>query len=259
MTLPHFDGYIFDLDGTIYLGEALIPGADAAIARLRAAGARCVFLSNKPLQTRADYAAKLNRLGIPAAAEDVINSSLVLARHLARTAPGARVFVIGEEPLRRELAAAGLEICEEPSAIQFVICAFDRTFHYGKLDVAFRAVRRGARIWATNPDPTCPFADRELPDCAGIIAHLEAVTGRKCELIAGKPSPLMMAACAERLRVPLARCLLVGDRLETDIAMGRVAGCRTALVLTGVTTPEQARQTQPPPDYILPSVAALAG
>ncbi|HEX2184249.1 MAG TPA: HAD family hydrolase, partial [Chloroflexota bacterium] len=109
-----FQGYIFDLDGTVYLGEHLLPGAAEAIDALRRSGAAVVFLSNKPIQRREAYAAKLERLGIPVDPQDVINSSLVLARRLATEAPGARVFAIGEAPLLDELQEAGLVLEHDP-------------------------------------------------------------------------------------------------------------------------------------------------
>src|SRR5205823_10400846 len=130
-------GWLFDLDGTIYLGEALVPGADRVIAALRADGRRVAFLSNKPLQTRDEYARKLTRLGIPASPADVVNSSLVLARHLAELDPGASVFVIGEPPLVAELAAHGLEPRPD-HRVRWVVIAFDRTFDYAKLNTALQ-------------------------------------------------------------------------------------------------------------------------
>lgn len=111
-----FRGYILDLDGTVYLGERLIPGAGEAIAALRARGARVVFLSNKPIQTREHYAAKLNRLGVPTEVADVINSSAVMVHYLGRRAPGARLFVVGEPPLVDELRRAGFEVIADPAA-----------------------------------------------------------------------------------------------------------------------------------------------
>src|SRR5262247_3124191 len=159
--LPH-RGWLFDLDGTIYRGEAVIVGAAETIAALREDGRRVAFLSNKPLQTRADYAAKLTRLGVPAALDDVINSSYVLARHLAREAPGARCFVIGEPPLVEELRAAGLAPVDD-ARVDYVVVAFDRTFDYRKLDMALQAVtRHGARLVGTNPDRTCPVEGGEI-------------------------------------------------------------------------------------------------
>src|SRR5687768_15552491 len=153
--LPH-RGWLFDLDGTIYLGESLIPGADRVIAALRGAGRRVAFLSNKPLYTRTDYAAKLTRLGIPATPHDVVNSSIVLARHLAALDRGAPVFAIGEPPLLAELAAHGFEVRRDHH-VRWVVIAFDRTFDYGKLNTALQAVKQGARLIATNPDRTCPI------------------------------------------------------------------------------------------------------
>src|SRR5438445_4215857 len=142
--LPH-RGWLFDLDGTVYRGESLVPGAADTIAALRAAGRRVAFLSNKPLYTRDDYAAKLTRLGIPTDAASVINSSIVLARHLTTLDPGAPIFVIGEPPLIAELEAHGFE-ARRDHRVRWVVIAFDRTFAYAKLNPALQAVRRGARL-----------------------------------------------------------------------------------------------------------------
>ena len=249
-------GWLFDLDGTVYRGAALIPGADTTIAALRAAGRRVAFLSNKPLDTRADYAAKLGRLGIPTDAEDVINSSLVLARHLARLDPGAAVFVIGEPPLVAELRAHGFEIRPD-HRVRWVVIAFDRTFDYAKLNTALQAVRGGARLIATNPDRTCPTEDGEIPDCAGMIAAVEAVTGHAVEVVVGKPSPIILEIALERLGVPAAECAIVGDRLETDIAMGKRLGLATVLVLTGITRPDDPRIAEVAPDLVLRSIREI--
>ena len=253
-----FRGYIFDLDGTIYLGEKAIPGAPGVIAELRRRGSGLVFLSNKPLQQRHVYAEKLTRLGIPAATDDVINSSLVLTQYLVREMPGATVFAIGEQPLLDELAAAGLALSESPEEIEVVIASFDRTFDYRKLDIGYQALRLGARFLATNADRTCPVEGGELPDAAAVIGALEGCTGRTVELVAGKPSALIVDAALGRLGLPAEACLMVGDRLETDILMGKQAGMSTALVLTGVTRREDLARSPVLPDYTLESVADLA-
>lgn len=252
-----YRGFIFDLDGTVYLGERLLPGAKAAIAALREAGRRLCFLSNKPIQSRADYAAKLGRLGIPADVDEVVNSSYVLARWLASEAPGARCFVIGEPPLIGELAEAGLVPVDGP-AVDFVVVAFDRTFDYRKLDVALQAVKRhGARLVGTNPDRTCPVEDGEIPDAAGMIGAVEGVTGRRVDPIVGKPSPIMLAVALERLGLAAPECAIVGDRLETDIAMGKAAGLRTILVLTGITPAGDPAIARCRPDHVLESLEEL--
>ncbi|HXG16185.1 MAG TPA: HAD-IIA family hydrolase [Calidithermus sp.] len=253
--LPH-RGWLFDLDGTVYRGETLLPGADRVVAALRAAGRRVAFLSNKPLQTRADYARKLTRLGIPTAAEDVISSSLVLARHLQRLDPGAPVFVIGEPPLIAELEAHGFEVRGD-GRVRWVVIAFDRTFDYAKLHIALQAVRGGARLIATNPDRTCPTEDGEIPDCAGMIAAVEAVSGRSVDVVVGKPSPIILEVALERLGVPAADAVIVGDRLETDIVMGKRHGLATVLVLSGVTPPDDPRIAEVAPDAVIRSIGDL--
>ena len=250
-------GWLFDLDGTVYLGEGLIPGAAETIGALRADGRRVGFLSNKPLYTRGDYAEKLTRLGIRTATEDVVNSSIVLARHLRKLDPGAPVFVIGEPPLIGELQAHGFEVREDAD-VRWVVIAFDRTFDYAKLNTALQAVRRhDARLIATNPDRTCPVEGGEIPDCAGMIAAVEAVTGKTVEAIVGKPSPIILEVALETLGVGAADCVIVGDRIETDIAMGKALGLATVLVLTGVTRPGDGRIATLRPDLVVPSIRAL--
>ncbi len=254
-----FGGFIFDLDGTVYLGDRLIPGADRVIRLLREKGRKVVFLSNKPLEARQAYEAKLTRLGIPVGPSDVINSSFVLVRYLTRVAPGARLFVIGEPPLLAELARAGFRLTGEPGEIDYVVASFDRTFDYRKLYTAFLAIRRGARFIATNPDRTCPMEGGEFPDCAAVIAALEAVTEKKVEAVMGKPSSITIEIVLSTLGLGPEECLLVGDRLETDIRMGIDAGMKTALVLTGVTTRESLARSPIRPDYVLQSIAEVPG
>jgi NagD protein len=249
-------GVIFDLDGTVYLSDHLIPGARQVIEQLRGRGHRMVFVSNKPLQSRTDYAAKLTRLGVPTHPDDVINSSLVLTRYLSREMPGATVFAIGEPPLLEELAG-GFRLSEDPDEIEVVIASFDRTFDYRKLNIGFQALRRGARFFATNADATCPVAGGEIPDAAAVIGALEGCSKRKVELVVGKPSPLIVEVALEQLGLPAGECLMVGDRVETDILMGHRAGMITALVLTGVTRRADLAHAPAQPDYVLESIAEV--
>lgn len=254
-----YRGYIFDLDGTVYRGENAIPGAPETIAELRRRGCGVVFLSNKPLQPRQVYAEKLTRLGIPTSTDEVINSSLVLAQYLVREMAGTTLFVIGEAPLLDELAAAGLSLSERSEEIEVVVASFDRTFDYRKLNIGFQALRLGARFFATNADRTCPVEGGEIPDAAAVIGALEGCSGRKVELVAGKPSSLIVEVAIERLGLPADACLMVGDRLETDILMGKRAGMSTALVLSGVTRREDLAHSPVVPDYTLESIADITG
>lgn len=264
------DGLIFDLDGTIYLGERLLPGASAAISALRAAGKRLLYVSNNPTAPRQAYAAKLTRLGLPTAPDEVITSAHVLGRSLAQRSPAQRLYVIGEASLKDELRAHGLCVVEDdpdadprqaidPAGIEAVVVAFDRGLDYRKLNTAYQALLRGAQFYATNADKACPVPGGTIPDAGATIAYLEHLTGRKLELLAGKPSPLILEAALERLRLPAAHCLMVGDRLETDMRMGQQAGMRTALVLTGATSRPDALAAENPPDFLLESLAELPG
>lgn len=257
MGVLSFRGYIFDLDGTIYRGEKLIPGARETIEKLKSLGKRVIYLSNKPIQTREEYAAKLTRLGIPTDPGEVINSSLVMARWLSQRAAGATIYVIGEPPLTAEMARAGFQLSEMPEEVQYVIAAFDRTFDYRKLNIALQAIKRGAHFVATNPDRTCPVEGGEIPDCAAMIGAVEGTTGKKVEVIVGKPSDIMIQVAMSSLGLGPKDCLLVGDRLETDIAMGKKAGMATALVLTGVTNRESLRQSSIQPDYVWESLVEI--
>jgi arabinose operon protein AraL len=252
-----FRGYILDLDGTVYLGDVLLPGARRTVLALRASGSHVVFLSNNPLRTRADYAAKLTCLGIPTAGDDVINSSWVMSAWLQREAPRSVLFVVGERPLKQELQAAGFRLTEDASEVDVVVASFDRTFDYGKLQVAFEAIRAGARFVATNADRYCPTLDGGLPDAAAVIGAIEGCTGKLVEVVVGKPSPITAEAILERLQLPASECLMVGDRLETDIRMGRESGMATAVVLTGVTTPGLLETAGIRPDYVLAGLEDL--
>jgi NagD protein len=253
-----FKGFIFDLDGTVYLSDKLIPGADKVIGLLREKGKKVVFLSNKPIQTREDYASKLTRLGISTRPEEVINSSLVMTNYLKKIAPNAKIFVVGEVPFIEELRGAGFTITEEPKEIEYVVVAFDRTFDYRKLNISFQAIKLGAHFVATNPDRTCPVEGGEIPDCAGMIAAIEAVTQKKVEVIVGKPSPLMIQAAMGIMGLRPDECILIGDRLETDIRMGKESGIATGIVLTGVTneqTLKEIKHTSIQPDFVFQSIA----
>ena len=253
-----FSGFIFDLDGTVYLSDKLIPGAERVIRLLRVRGRKIVYLSNKPIQTREDYAAKLTRLGIPTQPDEVINSTLVMINYLKKNASSARLFVVGETPFIEELKRAGFIITEEPKEIDYVVVAFDRTFDYQKLNIAYQAIKLGAHFVATNPDRTCPVEGGEIPDCAGMIAAIEAVTQKKVEVIVGKPSPLMIQAAMDVMGLRPEECILIGDRLETDIRMGKEAGIATGIVLTGVTNEQTLREikhTSMRPDFVFQSIA----
>lgn len=264
------DGFIFDLDGTVYLGEAALPGAVDGIAALRQQGKHVLFVSNKPLEPRESYAKKLTRLGIPATPDDVVTSGFVLGYHLARTEPDLNLYVIGEVNLLNELRGHGLKIVNEfmdqdpkeviqPDGVDAVVVAFDRTLDYRKLNTAYQALQKGARFFATNADKACPMPGGGIPDAGGTIAALEHMTGRKIELLAGKPSNLIVEVALQKLELPAERVMMVGDRLETDILMGQRAGMVTAVTLTGASKREDVTKMSSPPDYMVENIGELPG
>ena len=236
-----YDGYIFDLDGTVYLGDALLPGSAEAIETVRAQGRRTVFLSNNPTRDPQMYADKLAGLGIPTPVTDIVNPVVTVPRWLQTHHPDAAVFAIAEEPLLRALRAAGLRLTDRADEIDVVVASYDRGFDYRKLQIAFDALwqHRRARLITSNPDPYCPLAGgRGEPDAAAVVAAIEACTGARCEANLGKPGPEMLATVLGMIGLSAERCLMIGDRLSTDVAMARHAGMDAALVLTGETTLE---------------------
>ncbi len=253
-----FDGYAFDLDGTLYLGEELLPGAGEAIEEIRAGGGRVVFVTNKPLETAADYAAKLCRLGIPATADVVVTALDSVLLYLGERHPQARVLPIAEPLVEATLADAGWTVVADPARAQVVVVSFDRTFDYAKLEAAYRAVRHhGAAILATNPDPYCPTPTGGLPDCAAMLAAIEACTGARAEAVLGKPSATMGRALLDRLGTPPRDAALVGDRLSTDVAMGQSVGMAGVLVLSGATSAEALAVSDVRPDYVVEGIHRL--
>jgi NagD protein len=252
-----YDAYIFDLDGTVYLGDALLPGAGEAITALRGASKRTLFVSNNPTHTRRAYAEKLERLGLPTAPGEILNSAAVMVDFLQREMPGARLFVCGEEPLCDELRAAGFRLTDVARETDAVIASFDRTFTYARLQTAFDALRAGARFFATNADRFCPVPGGGEPDAAAIIAAIEACTNRRVEAVVGKPSRYMTDALVQVLQLPPAHCLVTGDRLETDVQMGLNAGMASALALTGATTRHDLDLSAIRPTFVIESLMDL--
>ncbi len=252
-----YAAYIFDLDGTVYLGNELLPHAAHALHTLRQRGCRTFFLSNNPTHTRQEYANRLTRLGVPTPVEDVVNSSMVMVDYLQRHHPTARLFVIGEAPLQNELRAAGFTLTDQASDTDAVIVSFDRTFDYHKLQVGFDALRAGAHFLATNADRYCPVPGGGQPDAGALIAALETATSRRCEVMVGKPSAHMIATITALTGLPPHDCLMTGDRLETDVQMGLTAGMSAALTLTGATTPAMLAEASIQPTYVVHHLGEL--
>lgn len=252
-----YAAYVFDLDGTVHVDGQPTPGALTALAWVHATGARVAFLTNNPLQPGTAYALMLERMGIPATPSDVITSLDALVRYLRAHPPDGPVLLVAEPLVGEVLQGAGWTITTDPNEAAMVVVSWDRGFSYERLLAAFRAVRRGARIVATNPDPFCPTADGGLPDCAAMLAALEACTGARAEAVVGKPSVHMATAILDHLGTPPADTLMVGDRLLTDVGLARTAGMASGLALTGATDPTALEGATVRPDLALTSLLDL--
>jgi NagD protein len=253
-----FPGYALDLDGTVYLGDTALPWAVEAIHGLRNLGCGVVFVTNKPLETAADYAAKLTRLGVPCDAADVVTATDAMLLYLAVKHPGSRILAVAEPTLQAALRDAGHHVTCRPADVDVVVVSFDRDFDYAKLTAAYRAVRlHGAALVATNPDPYCPTPDGGLPDCAAMLAAIEACTGARAEAVTGKPSEHMVEAVLDRLGVPSADAAMVGDRLSTDVAMAESAGMASVLVLSGATSRSDLLRSDIKPRYVIEDLSQL--
>ena len=257
-----YDAYIFDMDGTIYLGDHLLPGAKRLIEELRRRDIPVRFLSNNPTKDPHLYVDKLERLDIPTPLEDIANTVVTMTRWLKEHHPDKTVFPIAEQPLIDALQDAGIKISDDPEKIDIVIASYDRTFDYHKLQIAFDAIwfHKRAILVATTPDRYCPFpGGRGEPDCAAIIAAIEACTQTKCQVITGKPEPVMLEVAIEGLDVNPRNCMMVGDRLYTDIEMAKKTGMFSAMPLTGDSTMEEALALPKAhqPDFLLDRVDRL--
>jgi NagD protein len=217
-----------------------------------------VFVTNKPLETHEAYAAKLTGLGIQADPQEIITSIDALVLYMKKEHPRASVMPIAEPLIHTTLAENGFKVTDDPGTTDVVVVAFDRTFDYKKLTAAYRAVRlHGAALVATNPDPYCPTADGGIPDCAAMLAAVEACTGAKAEAIVGKPSAYMAQAVLERLGLPAGSVAMVGDRLATDMTMARNFGLVGVLVFTGSTTRDDVSRSPVKPDYAIEGLHEL--
>jgi NagD protein len=249
-------GYVLDLDGTVYLGGAPLPGAIEAISHLRSLGSRFVFLSNNPLWAPATYAEKLRAMGVPVEDGEVVSSIDALLGYLADRPP-TTILAICEPLLVRLMDDAGYAITDDPRDADAVVLSWDRGFTYDKLHAAYVALRNGARLIATNPDPYCPTPDGGLPDCGALLAAVEVASGVRAEAVVGKPSVHIARAALDRLGVPAGDTVMVGDRVLTDVGLARAAGMVAALVLTGATSLGDVPPPPEGPDLVLEGLAQL--
>jgi NagD protein len=247
-------GFLIDMDGVIYRGNSLIPGADRFVNQLRELAIPFQFLTNNSQRTRRDVAAKLKRMGIHAHERDIFTCAMATARFLAQQKPGGTAYVIGEGGLLNALHSNGYAIVE--SEPDYVVVGEGRTFTMEIVEAAMRMILGGAKLVATNLDPNCPTQHGLRPGCGAVVAMLEAATGRKAFSV-GKPSPVMMRAARKELGLSTEQMTMIGDTMETDILGGVQLGYQTVLVLSGGTRREDLSQYAYRPDVVVESVAEL--
>jgi NagD protein len=247
-------GYLIDMDGVIYRGTDVIPGAERFINDLRAADVPFMFLTNNSQRTRLDVATKLQRLGIDAEEGHVFTCAMATARFLAQQKANGTAFVIGEGGLLTALHNNGYAIVDKDP--DYVVVGEGRTFNFEMVEAALRMILAGAKLVATNLDPNCPTHNGMRPGCGAIVAMLETASGVKAFSV-GKPSPIMLRAARKELGLTTDQTIVIGDTMETDILGGVQLGFKTILVLSGGTSREDLARYTYRPDMVVESIAEL--
>ncbi len=247
--------WLMDMDGVLVREQQAIPGASEFLTRLQERGTPFLVLTNNSIYTRRDLAARLRASGLEVPEEAIWTSALATAKFLEDQRPRGSAFVIGESGLTTALHQAGYTMTERQP--DYVILGETRTYSFERITQAIRLVDSGARFIATNPDVTGPSPDGALPATGSVAALISRATGVDPYFV-GKPNPLMMRSALNALDAHSETTAMIGDRMDTDIVSGLEAGLETILVLTGVTTREDAERYPFRASRIVDSVADLA-
>jgi 4-nitrophenyl phosphatase len=259
MIPSHIKALILDMDGVIWKADTPIGDLPSIFARVRERDLKFVFATNNSTKTSEQYVDRLKEFGVEAETWQVITSSQAVAHIVAQRFPRrTKVFMIGEDGLRLPLEREGFEILsvEHATQAEVVVMGFDRGINFAKASEATLLVRKGIPFYATNPDKTFPTPRGQIPGAGAWISVITTATNIQ-PVVAGKPFPYLMEFALEKLGTKEEETLVVGDRLETDIAAGQAVGCPTALVLSGVSTKEQIEGWEPTPTIIAESLSQL--
>jgi len=257
LAVSAYDHLLLDLDGTIWVGAAALPGAVAALAALREAGKQVVFITNDVSHQPEAFVRKLWGLGIKASLAEVLTAGAAVQFALAERGGGA-AFVVGSQALVDHVAAAGLRIVNGTgfaTRADVVVVGGHERLTFEELKVATQAVLRGAELIGATRDASFPMPDGAWPGTGAVLAAIETAAGRRADVVIGKPEPPMYEAALDRLG--RGRALAVGDRLDADVEGARRAGLDAALVLTGATSRAQAAAADPRPTLVADSLAEL--
>lgn len=247
--------FLLDMDGTVYLGDKLLPGALDFIELLAARNIAYLFLTNNSSKHRGQYAEKLAHLGLKVSPDKIFTSGEATAVYLHREKPGAKIYLVGTPALEEEFKSHGFRLVETEMP-DYAVLGFDTTLTYQKLWRLCDLVRAGVPYIATHPDFNCPIPGGFMPDIGAMMALVEASTGRRPDVVVGKPNQPIIEAVIERMATPADKICMVGDRLYTDIALG-TAGVTTVLVLSGEAQPEDIPNAPYPPDFVMQDLAEL--
>jgi len=254
--LFRYDAFLLDVDGVLVRGQEPIPGSPDALDALRRRG-HVLLVTNNSTRSRRDLAAHLNGLGFAISPDETLPSSFAAAHHLLEAHGAVRVWIVGELGLRDELIDAGHRLAERPETAEWVVAGMCRHLDYPTLVDALKALRAGACLMATNDDATFPGTDGPMPGAGAVIGALHGM-GHDPETLIGKPSPILFRLALRALGVSADRALMIGDRLETDIAGGAQAGMDTALVFTGIADRAAAAESAIRPTWTAETLADLA-
>ena len=249
--------YLFDMDGTLYLGSRLFDFTIELLNTIREKGGRYIFVTNNSSKSVADYVKKLAGLGIAATESDFLTSSQATAWFLKKNHPGKRLYVCGTQSLKNELMREGFELADDIDCTECIVMGFDTELTFKKLeDVSKMLCTRDLPYIATNPDYVCPTEFGSVPDCGSVCDMLYNVSGKR-PVVVGKPSPLMAQLAMEKWGCRPQQTVVIGDRIYTDIKSGLNAGCQTILVMSGETTYEILEASSDQPHLVMESAAEL--
>ncbi|MDA3859780.1 MAG: HAD-IIA family hydrolase [Melioribacteraceae bacterium] len=229
-----YKGFIFDMDGTIYLEDKMINGAVETLNYLIKKNKHILFVTNKTTQTKEEYAEFLNMNGVAISSDQILTAASNCVSYLKRERQNKKFYAIAEDVLINNVKDAGLIFTENPNEIDVLIISLDRNYSPQKFEIAKNALTNGAEFFAANIDNTCPVIKGEIVDAGIVISDLESATGKKLIQHFGKPSEFMISTIKRNLKFSVKDYLLIGDRLETDILMGNKIGIDTVLVNSGV-------------------------
>lgn len=247
--------FLLDMDGTFYLGENLIPGSLDFIRRVEETGRDFLFLTNNSSHNADFYVQRLKRMGLNVGREKVLTSGEATAAVLLEKYPGKRAFVLGNEFLLEEMREAGVTVDQTDPEI--VVVGYDTTLDYKKMTAVCDFVRAGLPYIATHPDFNCPTETGFAPDIGAIMAFIAASTGRRADLVVGKPHTGIVQAALRRTGLQVGQMAMVGDRLYTDVETGLKSGMLSILVMSGETTPEMLAAYPHKPDLVFDRLAEM--